>query len=98
VSATLAHLTAVVKPLETTTPEHLSRSQLADMLAEGAYLEQAMRAFEEQMEEVWEVLRAVVEKRGRRGEEREVAFEAEEWGFGSGARARERGMGRKRIF
>ncbi|KAE8857361.1 hypothetical protein PTNB29_08428 [Pyrenophora teres f. teres] len=51
VSASLAHLTAVVKPLETTKPEELTENQLQDIWEEGAGLGRAMEEFREQMEE-----------------------------------------------
>jgi hypothetical protein len=52
VSANLAHLTAVVKPLETTKPDDLSEAHLNDMWEEGVCLGKAMEEFREQMEEV----------------------------------------------
>jgi hypothetical protein len=52
VSANLAHLTAVVKPLETTKPDDLSEAHLTDMWEEGICLGKAMEEFREQMEEV----------------------------------------------
>jgi hypothetical protein len=52
VSANLAHLTTVVKPLETMKPEELSDNHLNDMYLESANLGNAMEEFREQMEEV----------------------------------------------
>lgn len=51
-SANLAHLTAVAKPLETTTLDAISDELLSDMWEEGQGLGKAMEAFKEQMKEV----------------------------------------------
>ncbi|KAI1572747.1 hypothetical protein PtrEW4_004061 [Pyrenophora tritici-repentis] len=51
VSAALAHLSAVVKPLETTKSEDLTENQLQDIWEEGVGLGRAMEEFREQMEE-----------------------------------------------
>jgi hypothetical protein len=77
VSANLAHLTAVVKPLESTKPENLSKGHLHDLHQEGVGLVEAMGAFEEQMEEVLVVLAGLVGERksSRKGVEGEWAFE-----------------------
>jgi hypothetical protein len=56
VSANLAHLTQVVKPLETTKPDDLSEAHLTDMWEEGVCLGKAMEEFKEQMEEVGLIL------------------------------------------
>ncbi|KAH9882405.1 hypothetical protein J1614_000641 [Plenodomus biglobosus] len=64
VSANLAHLTTVVKPLETTPLDCLTEAQLLDMEFERAGLEHAMREFREAMGEVGDLLREI---RGRMG-------------------------------
>ncbi|KAF2024216.1 hypothetical protein EK21DRAFT_94275 [Setomelanomma holmii] len=98
VSAALAHLTAVVKPLETIKAEKLSQNQLVDMIAEGRYLSQAMEDFGEQLDECWALLTEVVKGRGKRErekekeKEREIAVEEWDWEFGT------RESGRKRVL
>jgi hypothetical protein len=86
VSANLAHLTAVVKPLESTKPEKLSQNDLHGMHQEGVGLVEAMGAFEEQMAEVLGILARLVREKRRSGE---TAGIEEEWEFG---------RGRKRIL
>jgi hypothetical protein len=87
VSTHLAHLTAVVKTLETTKPEHLNQGQLWDMHAEGAGLVSALKEFEEVVDEVLKGLVGVLEERegyrardGRRVREEEWRFEGWERG------------------
>jgi hypothetical protein len=66
VSTHLVHLTAVVKPLETTKPENLNQGQLWDMHTEGVGLVGALREFEEVMDEVLKGLAGVLEERDGR--------------------------------
>lgn len=76
VSTSLAHLTAVVKPLESTKPEEVSDGQLGDMHYEGQVLGEAMEEFKEQMDEVKGMLQELLvsrkkarwEKMGGRGD------------------------------
>ncbi|KAH3950602.1 hypothetical protein HBI56_154000 [Parastagonospora nodorum] len=71
VSAQLAHLTAVARPLESTKPERLSETQLYDMHQEGVGLVRALGMFEAQAKEVLEMLADLLGG-GREVEEEEV--------------------------
>jgi hypothetical protein len=64
VSVHLAHLTAVVAPLESTKAEKLNEGQVWDMHAEGVGLVNALKEFEEVVDEVLRGLLGVLEKRG----------------------------------
>jgi hypothetical protein len=66
VSANLAHLTTVVKPLETIKPEELSDTHLNDMWQEGENLGHAMDEFKEQMEEVSLILQELLMARRKK--------------------------------
>jgi hypothetical protein len=66
VSANLAHLTTVVKPLETIKPEELSDNHLHDMWQEGENLGHAMDEFKEQMEEVSLILQELLMSRRKK--------------------------------
>ena len=79
----LAHLTAVVKPLETIKPEDLSENQLQDMWEEGLGLGMAMEEFREQMVVVSGILEELLGVR-RRGSTK---------GLKGGRRGRGNGVG-----
>jgi hypothetical protein len=94
VTAHLAHLTAVVKPLESTKPEKLNQGQLLDMHREGHRLVVALNRFEEQVYEVMQVLTEVLEMRDERVVEDARAMRRmgvkgeEEWEVGQWERGR----------
>lgn len=71
-SAHLAHLTAVVAPFESSQLEALSEDQVSDMWEEGVALCNAVKAFQEQMQEVTGLLNGVLVGRGRKGRRNEV--------------------------
>jgi hypothetical protein len=66
VQANLAHLTTVVKPLETIKPEELSDNHLSDMWQEGVSLGDAMEEFKKQMEEVSLILEELLASRRKK--------------------------------
>jgi hypothetical protein len=66
VQANLAHLTTVVKPLETIKPEELSDNYLSDMWQEGVNLGDAMEEFKAQMEEVSQILEELLVNRRKK--------------------------------
>jgi hypothetical protein len=84
VSANLAHLTAVVKPLETVKLEELSDGHVSDMWHEGMALGTAMEEFGEQMDEVSAILEELLATRMR--EKRVAEFVVESRGGGKGSR------------
>jgi hypothetical protein len=63
VTAHLAQLTTVVKPLESTKPEKLNQRQLWDMQHKGHGLVVALNRFEEQVYEVMQALTEVLDVR-----------------------------------
>jgi hypothetical protein len=93
VSTALTHLTTVIRPLETVQVRDLTHPQLHDMYRERMELVQAIREFEEQAEEVLEILAQVLTRRGvgpTRGWNREGV---EEWGV----EGWERGRGERTV-
>jgi hypothetical protein len=66
VQANLAHLTTVVKPLESIKPEELSDNHLSDMWQEGVSLGDAMEEFKTQMEEVSLILEDLLASRRKK--------------------------------
>jgi hypothetical protein len=66
VHANLAHLTTVVKPLETIKPEELSDNHLRDMWQEGVSLGDAMEEFKAHMEEVSMILEELLISRKKK--------------------------------
>jgi hypothetical protein len=84
VSAQLAHLTSVVKPLETHKPDTLSQTHLHDMHQEGVGLVNALGMFEKQAEEVLGMLAELLGEGGRRQEVRDWDWEGEWSGWERG--------------
>jgi hypothetical protein len=83
-----------VKPLESTKPEKLDQAQLLDMHREGHGLAVALNRFEEQVYEVMQALREVLERRDERVVEGASAVRRmgvrgdEEWEVGQWERGR----------
>lgn len=90
VSANLAHLTAVVAPLESAKPEDLTDVQLSDMWQESVALGNALEEFRGQMEEVGAILEELLGERKR--ERRWVVFAGRGEGRKGGERRRALGI------
>ncbi|KNG46103.1 pq loop repeat-containing protein [Stemphylium lycopersici] len=95
VSANLAHLTAVVKPLETMKREEIVESHLNDIWDEGYALGKAMEEFKEQIDEVSEILRDMTSGRRKVSKAVSGACVAGEDGRGASGKAcgKRRGLG-----